>query len=119
MYNKHTNKKTEFTVVIENKICISFNTEKKRKEFIARLNGKRQITCITNSSYPWNQNDGTHNLVSPSDFAKRVGIEDVNRVSRAIKNGKIKTEMLGNDAYIVEKNGHCYINGIPINMERY
>lgn len=117
MYNKHTNTKTVFTVIIENKIAISFNTEKKRKTFIARLKGTRQITCITDSSYPWNPEEGIHNLISPTDFAERVGIKDVNRVTRAIRKGKIKTEILGDNAYIVEKHGHCYINGITTNIE--
>ncbi|NMA58829.1 hypothetical protein [Clostridium cochlearium] len=74
MYNKHKNVKTIYLVIIENKTCISFNTEKKRKEFIARLKGSRQITCITDCSYPWNLGEGVHNLISPSDFAERTGI---------------------------------------------
>lgn len=111
MYNKHTNTKTDFKVIIENRICISFNTDKKRNEFIAKLKGTREITCITNSLYPWNHDDGIHNLILPSEFAKQIGMKDVDRIKRAIRNKKIKTEKVGNEDCIVEKYGHYYING--------
>lgn len=117
MYNKHTNEKTYYSLIIENKICISFNTKKKREEIISRLNGTREITCISNFSYPWNPEEGIHNLISPADFARYIGVKDINRITRAIKNRKIKTEKLGNSVYIVEKFGNCYINGIPYNIE--
>lgn len=117
MYNKHTHTKTEFQVIIENKFGISFNTEKKRKAFISRLKGTREITCMSNVEYPWNVQEGEHNLISVSDFAKRVGIKDVTRITKAIKSGKIKTEMVGNDSCIVIKNGCCYINGSSRNIE--
>lgn len=112
MYNKHTNTKIEFQVIIDNKVCVAFNTDKKRNAFMDRLKDTRKVTCIGNVEYPWNPEDGIHNLISSSDFAKRVGIEDVNRVTRAIKKGKIETEMLGEDTYIVEKNGYFRINGV-------
>jgi hypothetical protein len=111
MYNKHTNTKTEFQAIIDNKVGIAFNTDKKRKAFIAKLKGTRKVTAISNIQYPWNPEDGVHNLISTSDFAKRLGIEDVSRIERAIKNGKVKTEKLGDNDYIVEKYDHYHING--------
>ena len=108
MYNKHKNEKTMYSVMIENKTGISFNTEKKRKEFIVRLKGTRKITCITNVSYPWNPENGFHNLESVSDFAKCIGIKDVSCITKAIKNGKLKTELLDNNAYIVINDGNCF-----------
>lgn len=111
MYNKHTNTKTEFQAIIDNKIGVAFNTDKKRKAFIARLNGTRKVTALSNVQYPWNPEDGVHNLVSPSDFAKCLGIKDASRIERAIMNGKVKTEKVGDKNYIVEKYDHYYING--------
>lgn len=116
MYNKHTKQKTDFQITIENKICISFNTEKKRQNCIKKLKKTRQITCLSQCSYPWNPEEGVHNLISPSDFAERIGIKDIERIIKSIKKGKIKTEILGDNTYIVEKNGYCYINGIPISI---
>ncbi len=63
MYNKHTNRKIEFSVVVDNTICISFNTEKKQKEFIENVKFPRQVTCISKVSYPWNLQSGMHILV--------------------------------------------------------
>lgn len=60
MYNKNKKEKVEYQVIIENKLVISYNTSKKRNEFIKRLNGSRRITCITNVSYPWDIENGLH-----------------------------------------------------------
>lgn len=118
MYNKHTNTKVEYQLIIDNKIAISFNTDKKRKEIIKKLKGTRNITSRGNVEYPWNPEEGFHSLLFPSTFAERTGIKDVNRVIRAIKKGKIKTEKLGDDEVIVEKYGYCIIKGVPTNIER-
>lgn len=112
MYDKHTNTKVEYQIIIDNKIAISFNTEKKRKEIIKRLKGTRNITCISDAGYPWNPDDGIHNLVSASKFAEHWGIKDLNKVVRAIKNGKLQTEKLGDELYIVNVHDHYLINGI-------
>ncbi|GEM_PF-1253793 len=105
MYNKHTNTKIEYQVVVDNKVCIAFNTDKKRKAFIARLKGTREITSISNVEYPWNPNDGLHNLVSPQEFAEEWGV-DVAKVMRSIRNGKLQVEKLGKQDYIVNVHGY-------------
>lgn len=61
MYNKHKGEKIEFQIIIENKIVISFNTEKKRANFVKSLNNARKITCLSNVSYPWNLENGIYN----------------------------------------------------------
>lgn len=71
---------------------------------------------MTNWLYPWNYEEGIHNFLSPSDFARRANIKDIEHVTRAIKNGKIKVETFVDDSYIVQKNGHCYINGVLISI---
>ncbi len=63
MYNKHMSLKIEYHVVIDNKVVLSFNTEKKREQFMKKLNGTRKITCITDVQYPWNIKSGFYNLV--------------------------------------------------------
>ncbi len=105
MYNKHTNTKIEYQVVIENKICIGFNTDKKRKTFIARLKGTRKITSMANVNYPWNPDDGIHNLTHPKDFAKEWNV-DVDRVIKGIRNGKFQTEKVGDQDWMVNIKGY-------------
>lgn len=111
MYDKHKNIKIDFQVVVDNKICIGFNTAKKRNEFIKKLNGTRKVTSIANVQYPWNLGDGVHNLMSPSNLAEKIGI-DISRIIKAIKNGKLKTEKCFDETMIVEHYGHIEINRI-------
>jgi hypothetical protein len=86
MYNKHTNTKTVYTAIIENKVGVSFNTEEKRRAFIEKLKGTRQITCVTNCSYPWNPEEGIHNLTSERTDMKNInyviGAEDEWEIER-------------------------------------
>lgn len=109
MYNKNTCEKTMYGVVIENQFWVQFNTKKKRTAFLKKL-GSRVVTCISNVSYPWNLEDGVHNLKTPQEFAKIYGC-DTARVLRAIKNRKFKCESLTGVQYIVEKDGYYTING--------
>lgn len=61
MYNKNKGLKTVYQIIIENKIVLSFNTDKKRENFMKLLNNTRKITCLSNVSYPWNLEKGIHN----------------------------------------------------------
>lgn len=63
MYNKNKGEKIEYQLIIDNKLCITFNTSKKRKDIIKKLNNTRNITYITNFSYPWDLEDGIKNKI--------------------------------------------------------
>lgn len=54
MYNKHKNQTTMYQAIVDNKIGVQFNTEKKRQAFVEKViaEGKRRITCQTNVIYP-------------------------------------------------------------------
>jgi hypothetical protein len=52
MYNKNKGLKTDYQIIIENKIVISFNTDRKRENLMKLLNNTRKITCLSNISYP-------------------------------------------------------------------
>lgn len=58
MYSKHKKESTIYQVIIDNKLAINFNTDKKRSTFIERVRneGRRQVTCITNVIYPGRYN---------------------------------------------------------------
>ncbi|WP_206458730.1 hypothetical protein [Anaerovorax sp. IOR16] len=112
MYNKHKSVKIMYQAIIDNKVSVQFNTSKKRDLFISKVEkeGRRKITCISSVSYPWNLDDGNHNLKSKKEFAQIIGCS-VEKVERAIKNGFLETEHLGNEHYIVEKNDTYWIKG--------
>lgn len=101
MYNKHTHGKIEYQVVIDNKVIAEFNTKRKRDAFLKKT-GTRSVTCLSTVSYSWNAQDGVHNLKTPNDIAKISGC-DPEKVRRAIRNGEIKSELLGGERYVVEK----------------
>ncbi len=54
MYNKHKNETIVYQVIIDNKTCISFNTEKKRSAFMKKVTaeGRRKITYLSQVIYP-------------------------------------------------------------------
>jgi len=58
MYNKHKDQTTVYQSIIDNKVCVSFNTDQKRQAFIEKVvsEGRRRITCITNVIYPGRYN---------------------------------------------------------------
>ena len=109
MYNKHDYSFTMYQVIVENKTCIQFNTDKKRKAFIAKLKN-RKVTCISNVSYPWNPDDGKHNLMSLKDFASLINIP-LHRVERAMRNGFLQIEYTGDTPMVVNANDRYRIKG--------
>lgn len=110
MYNKHTCSIIKYQVIIDNKTCIEFNTEKKRNEFLAKIKN-HAVTCISNSEYPWNPNDGKHNLMTLKDFSEYINVP-LHRVERAAKNGFLQLEYTGDIPYVVNANGDFRIKGI-------
>jgi hypothetical protein len=110
MYSKNKCNKIIYQVIIDNKVSVEFNTNKKRETFLKRVGNTRNVTCISNFAYPWNVEDGFHNLISPEDFASNFGYS-ISRVKRAIQNGKFKCEPVGDNPYIVEKNDYYEIGG--------
>jgi hypothetical protein len=116
MYSKNECQKIIYQVIIDNKFGVEFNTKQKRETFLERVGNMRNVTCISNIAYPWNVEDGLHNLKSPQDFANDFGYS-VSRVRRAIQNGKFKCESVGGDPYIVEKNDYYEISGGCYHLE--
>lgn len=64
MYNKHKNETIVYQAIIDNKTCISFNTEKKRSAFIKKVaaEGRRKITYLSQIVYPGRNAYLTFNL---------------------------------------------------------
>jgi len=116
MYDKNKFAKIMYQVIIDNKVAVEFNTDKKREDFLKQIGSTRNVTCISNVLYPWNIEDGFHNLISPEDFANNFGY-NVSKVKRAIQNGKFKYEPVGGKPYIVEKNDYYEINGGHYRLE--
>jgi hypothetical protein len=110
MYSRNRCEKIMYQVIIDNKVGVEFNTEKKREALLKQIGCTRNVTCTSNAIYPWNVEDGLHNLKSPEDFANTFGY-NVSKVKRAIQNGKLKCEPVGGEPYIVEKNDYYEING--------
>lgn len=106
MYNKHKCKKIMFQAIVDNKTVIEFNTSKKRDMFVDMINNSKNhtITRISQVSYPWNINDGIHNLKSPEDFAKIINCSE-EKIYRAIKNGYLDVEYVGGEKYIIDNHG--------------
>lgn len=109
MYNKHTCTITMYQVIVDNKTCIQFNTEKKRRLFISKVKN-RQITCISDVSYPWNPDDGRHNLISLKDFSDLINIP-LHRVERAMKKGFLQIEYCGDTPMVVNASDRYRIKG--------
>lgn len=118
MYNKHKNVKVMFQAIIDNSLCVQYNTAKKRDAFVKLVakTPNHEVTCVSNVAYPWNPDDGLHGLKSPDDFAKLIGTT-VEKVHRATKNGYLQTERLGNEQYIVSNNGTYVIKGIHYDID--
>lgn len=102
-----------FQAIVDNQVAMEFNTAKKRDAFVKQVNktANHKITCVSSVCYPWNIEDGTHNLKSPEEFAKLINVS-VEKVLRAIKNGYLQTERLGDEDYIVDNKGTYRIKGI-------
>lgn len=118
MYNKRENKKVMFQAIIDNSLCVQYNTAKKRDALVKLVakTSNHTVTCVTNVLYPWNADDGLHGLKSPEEFAKLTGTT-VEKVHRAIKNGYLQTEYLGGAPYIVNSHGTYVIKGIHYSID--
>lgn len=113
MYNKHTFTKTMFQAIVDNRTGVEFNTAKKRDAFVKLVakSNTHTVTAVSNVSYPWNPEAGLHGLKSPEEFAKLLSTT-VEKVHRAIKNGYLQTEQLGDKPYIVNNHDTYVIKGI-------
>jgi hypothetical protein len=107
-----------FQTIVDNRVVMEFNTAKKRDAFIKMLAKipNHKITWVSTVCYPWNIENGMHNLKSPEDFAKLINCS-VEKVLRAIKNGFLQTERLGNNAYIVDNQGTYVVKGVPYTID--
>lgn len=119
MYNKHKCEKVMFQAIVDNRTAVEFNTAKKRDNFVKLVakTKNHKVTCVSSVSYPWNPENGIHNLKSPEEFANLLNCT-TEKVHRAIRNGYLQTEYLGNQKYIVDDHGTYRIKGIHYDIEK-